>query len=202
MKQSYGSIAALMLMLHLFLWGWKAAVTPLISISLPFGMKMVSMAGMCILTIAVYCISSARGTNLSLWPKQHLLTAAAVILVSLLTICSTAFCFTQGVQEWLLLLYASVVTPLFEELLFRGHIYAIQQHLHRNTFQIVVVNASLFAVWHLGYIITPLWCGEWMALSKLPVGFLYGLLLAYIRSRTQSTACCILTHGAMNSFFG
>ena len=119
MKQSYGSVGTLMLMLHLFLFGWKA-----------------------------------------------------------------------------------LVTPLFEELLFRGHIYAIQQHLHRNTFQIVVVNASLFAVWHLGYIITPLWCGEWMALSKLLVGFLYGLLLAYIRSRTQSTACCILTHGAMNSFFG
>ena len=92
--------------------------------------------------------------------------------------------------------------PLFEELLFRDHIYAIQQHLHRHTLQIVVMNALLFAVWHLGYIMHPLWCGEWMALSKLIVGFLYGLLLAYIRSRTQSTVCCILTHGAMNSFFG
>lgn len=202
MKQSYGSICALMLMLHLFLWGWKAAVPPLTSISKPFGMKMVSMAGMCILTIAVCFISGLRATNLSLWPRQHLLTAAAVILVSLLMTGTTAFCFTQGEHGFLLLLYASVITPLFEELLFRGHIYDIQQRLHRHTSQIVVMNASLFAVWHLGYIMHPLLSGEWMALSKLLVGLVYGLLLAYIRSRTQSTVCCILTHGAMNAFIG
>ena len=202
MKHAYGSVLALMLMLHLSLCGWKASIPLLVSISQPFGMKMVSMTGMCILTIAICFISRAQGTNLSFWPKQHHLTAAAVIVSSLLMLSSTAFCFTQGVHGLLLLLYASVVTPLFEELLFRDHIYAIQQHLHRHTLQIVVMNALLFAVWHLGYIMHPLWCGEWMALSKLIVGFLYGLLLAYIRSRTQSTVCCILTHGAMNSFFG
>ena len=154
------------------------------------------------MTFAVCFISRFQKTNLSFWPKQRQLTAAAIILLSLLMISSTALCFTQGERGLWLLLYGSVVTPLFEELLFRGHIYAIQQHLHHHIFQIVVMNALLFAVWHLGYILHLLWCGEWMALSKLMVGFLYGLLLAYIRSRTQSTVCCILTHGALNAFLG
>ena len=101
-----------------------------------------------------------------------------------------------------LLLYGSLVTPLFEELLFRGHIYVLQQRVHRQTFHVIIVNALLFSVWHLGYIVNPLFCGEWMALCKLIVGLLYGLVLASIRSITKSTLCCVLVHGALNSFMG
>ena len=118
MKHAYGSVLALMLMLHLSLCGWKASIPLLISISQPFGMKMVSMTGMCILTIAICFISRAQGTNLSFWPKQHHLTAAAVIVSSLLMLSSTAFCFTQGVHGLLLLLYASVVTPCLKNCCF------------------------------------------------------------------------------------
>ena len=67
---------------------------------------------------------------------------------------------------------------------------------------VVVINALLFSLWHLGYIVNPPLCGEWMALGKLVVGLLYGLVLAYIRCRTKSTLCCILAHGAINSFLG
>ena len=90
----------------------------------------------------------------------------------------------------------------FEELLFRGHIYDLQQRVHRQTFHVIIVNALLFSVWHLGYIVNPLFCGEWMALCKLIVGLLYGLVLASIRSITKSTLCCVLVHGALNSFMG
>ena len=100
------------------------------------------------------------------------------------------------------LLYGSLVTPLFEELLFRGHIYDLQQRVHRQTFHVIIVNALLFSVWHLGYIVNLLFCGEWMALCKLIVGLLYGLVLASIRSITKSTLCCVLVHGALNSFMG
>lgn len=49
------------------------------------------------------------------------------MLLTLLMLASTAACFTHGARGWWLLLYGSLVTPLFEELLFRGHIYDIQQ---------------------------------------------------------------------------
>ena len=123
-------------------------------------------------------------------------------LLSVLMLLFTAVCFTKGPRGVGLLLYGSLVTPLFEELLFRGHIYDLQQRVHRQTFHVMIVNALLFSVWHLGYIVNPLFCGEWMALCKLIVGLLYGLVLASIRSITKSTLCCVLVHGALNSFIG
>lgn len=139
---------------------------------------------------------------LSVWPKQFGITTVSVVLLSVLMLLFTAVCFTKGPRGFGLLLYGSLVTPLFEELLFRGHIYDLQQRIHRQTFHVIIVNALLFSVWHLGYIVNPLFCGEWMALSKLIVGLLYGLVLASIRSLTKSTLCCVLVHGALNSFMG
>ena len=147
-------------------------------------------------------ISQVRNTSLSVWPKQFGITTVSVVLLSVLMLLFTAVCFTKGPRGVGLLLYGSLVTPLFEELLFRGHIYDLQQRVHRQTFHVIIVNALLFSVWHLGYIVNPLFCGEWMALSKLIVGLIYGLVLASIRSITKSTLCCVLVHGALNSFMG
>ena len=171
-------------------------------LSQPFDMKMVAMAGMCILTVVVLFISQVRNTSLSVWPKQFGITTVSVVLLSVLMLLFTAVCFTKGPRGFGLLLYGSLVTPLFEELLFRGHIYDFQQRVHRQTFHVIIVNAFLFSVWHLGYIVNPLFCGELMTLSKLIVGLLYGLVLASIRSITKSTLFCVLVHGALNSFMG
>lgn len=224
MKKEYIHIVVLLLTLHLFLSMWKAwaplnlslsqpfemkmatigfllMVKPL-SYSDPFEMKMVTMMGMCTLAAIVCFISREEKTDLSVWPKKLDGTVTAITLLSVLMIASTAVCFTNGAHGFWLLLYSSLVTPLFEELLFRGHIYAVQERIHRNPYHVVAINAMLFAVWHLGYIVNPLLCGEWMALSKLVVGLYYGLALAFIRCRTKSTFCCVLAHGALNSFFG
>lgn len=147
-------------------------------------------------------ISQVRNTSLSVWPKQFGITTVSVVLLSVLMLLFTAVCFTKGPRGVGLLLYGSLVTPLFEELLFRGHIYVLQLRVHRQTFHVIIVNALLFSVWHLGYIVNPLFCGEWMALSKLIIVLIYGLVLASIRSITKSTLCCVLVHGALNSFMG
>lgn len=224
MKKEYIHIVVLLLTLHLFLSMWKAWAPLNLSLSQPFEMKMatigflltirplffshpfetkmVTMMGMCILAAIVCLISREEKTDLSVWPKKLDGAATAIILLSVLMIAFTAVCFTNGAHGVWLLLYGSLVTPLFEELLFRGHIYAIQERIHHNPYHVVAINAMLFAVWHLGYIVYPLLCGEWMALNKLVVGLLYGLVLASIRCWTKSTLCCVLTHGALNSFLG
>ena len=202
MVKNYLRVFVLMLSLHIFLYVWKAQMPLVLHLSQPFDMKMVAMAGMCILTVVVLFISQVRNTSLSVWPKQFGITTVSVVLLSVLMLLFTAVCFTKGPRGVGLLLYGSLVTPLFEELLFRGHIYVLQLRVHRQTFHVIIVNALLFSVWHLGYIVNPLFCGEWMALCKLIVGLLYGLVLASIRSITKSTLCCVLVHGALNSFMG
>lgn len=52
--------------------------------------------------------------------------------------------------------------------------------MHHDTTILVTANTTLFSFWHLGYIITPLLNGEYMALSKLLIGFIYGVVLAFI----------------------
>ena len=59
-------------------------------------MKMVAMAGMCILTVVVLFISRVRNTSLSVWPKQFGITTVSVVLLSVLMLLFTAVCFTKG----------------------------------------------------------------------------------------------------------
>ena len=66
---------------------------------------------------------------------------------------STVLCFTKGTHGLLLLCYGSLVTPLFEELLFRGHLFNLQERIHAAPYQVVLLNALLFSVWHIGYIL-------------------------------------------------
>ena len=89
--------------------------------------------------------------------------------------------------------------PGHESSLFFG---MLQERIHAAPYQVVLLNALLFSVWHIGYIVQPLMNGEWMALSKLVIALFYGLLLATIRWRTKSTLCSFLAHGALNACLG
>lgn len=80
--------------------------------------------------------------------------------------------------------------------------FNLQEHIHPKLYPLVLMNALLFSVWHIGYIVQPLMSGEWMALSKLAIALFYGLLLAAIRWRTHSTLCSFLSHGALNALMG
>ena len=151
----YLQIMALMLMLHIFLYVWKTLIPLAFCLSQPFDMKMVTMAGMCILTVVVFFISRTKKTSLDVCPRQLDAPTITVLLLSTLMLVSTAVLFTKGSHGFWLLLYGSIVTPLFEELLFRGHIYDIQQHIHRSMLSVVVINALLFSLWHLAYIVNP-----------------------------------------------
>lgn len=202
MKKACLHILATMLAFQLFHNAWKAIVPLVFGLTQPFEMKMVAMTGMIAMTIMLVFVSRAGKTNLSLWQHNPGPTAVVVLVLSVLMLVSTAVFFTHSPHGWWMLLYGSIVTPLFEELLFRGHIFDVQQRIRHHTLHIVIANALLFSVWHLGYIVQPLLCGEWMALSKLAVALIYGLVLAYIRCRTKSTLCSIMAHAALNSFLG
>lgn len=202
MTYKYAKIFGWMVVLHLFLFTWKALLSQYLSVSEPFEMKMLTMSGMGVLSIAIFLFARIRKTDLSILPKHFDLIITATILLSVVVLVATAVFFTRGTKEIGLLLYGCIVTPLFEELLFRGYFYRLQEQMHSSRLRLILFNALLFSIWHLGYIVQPLAGGEWMALSKLPIAFVYGLPLAAIRSKTNSTLCTFLTHGALNALLG
>ena len=63
----------------------------------------------------------------------------------------------------------------------------------------ILYTALLFAVWHVGYMVNALAEGNWVAVvSKVLVGFCYGLLLGWVRTKTGNCYASCLLHGLMN----
>ena len=92
---------------------------------------------------------------------------------------------------WVLAVFGVVVAPLFEELFFRGFLYPV---LFRRIgyFAAMVVNSLLFALTHEGQL-----AHAWAPLLVL---FMVGMVLTYVRARTQSVACSFLVHSGYNAF--
>ena len=92
---------------------------------------------------------------------------------------------------WILAVFGVSIAPLFEELFFRGFLYPV---LFRRIgyFAAMVVNSLLFALTHGGQL-----AHAWAPLLVL---FAVGMVLTYVRARTQSVACSFLVHSGYNAF--
>jgi membrane protease YdiL (CAAX protease family) len=101
-----------------------------------------------------------------------------------------------------------IITPAFEEMLFRGYIWGkiekstSKKHSHGVLTWLTVT--LLFSIWHLGYldvfIIHPLGVGNLVMImvSKLIIGLVLGLLVGYARLKTGKTYLSIILHGLWN----
>lgn len=115
------------------------------------------------------------------------------------------FAWLEGAQGIWLLIYGSLVTPLYEEAVFRGWLWQRLQTAGASTWQILFCNALLFGLWHLGYAeslslrVSP----EQLVgvlVGKVAVGILYGWALGWVRSRSHGWLAPALLHGALNVF--
>ena len=130
----------------------------------------------------------------------------ALILVTLIVI---PYTFGWELQILVMGLMFGLITPLFEELLFRGYIWGkISQSpgmVHSPTLTLGTVTL-LFMVWHLGYldvlILHPLASTNipWIMVSKMGIGLVLGLIVGYLRLKTGKTYASILFHGFWNVF--
>jgi hypothetical protein len=98
-----------------------------------------------------------------------------------------------------------IITPIFEEMLFRGYIWGkIDIKSENNDVLTWITVTLLFSIWHLGYVdvflIHPLVIGNLNMLlaSKLVIGFVLGLIVGYARLKTGKTYLSIILHGLWN----
>lgn len=166
-----------------------------------FYMKMITMGCMIILTFMVVLWSSIKKVKLSVFPEKFSKMYLLVTAIAAILFISTPSNFVEGITAILVLIYGSIVTPMYEELLFRGYIWNRLNpflKVEKNTW---LITAVLFSVWHLGYVIPNIWAGDWFAvITKMVVGFAYGILLGYVRLKTQNCYSTILLHGVLNIF--
>ena len=92
---------------------------------------------------------------------------------------------------WLPLLWlwlaVVVVTPIGEELLFRGFLFRGWLRTPRDVWPVIVLSALLFALIHVQY--------DWYVTGQV---FAFGVLLGWLRWTTGSTLLTILLHALIN----
>jgi membrane protease YdiL (CAAX protease family) len=138
------------------------------------------------------------------WPKRSeaifaVLAAIAYIVIGdvtsavmgrdLVTSFQTDIYRTADDAGWLPVLWIAVVivTPIGEETLFRGWLFAGWLREPRDTWPVIIVTAGLFAILHVQY--------DWFVIAQV---FVFGLLVGWIRWATGSAIVTMLMHAVIN----
>lgn len=162
-----------------------------------FCRSMVMMGLMVIFTLAII-ISHRRkgmGTKLLFSPVNVILSIVYVsfLLLTLFTIRGFAS------ENLLILCYSSVVTPVFEELLFRGVLW---KRFERSPHVFLIVTL-LFSLWHAGYAVSLyLFNGGSLLMCltmKVVMGALFGIVTGFLRLKTGNCFQGFIVHGILNS---
>jgi CAAX protease family protein len=140
-----------------------------------------------------------------IWPKQSEVVVGVAALVALIVAGNvlswllgrgivTPFQLdiyrTASAGGWLLWLWLAIVvlTPIGEEILFRGFLFRGWQQTPRDVWPVIVATSLLWALIHVQY--------DWYVISQI---FIFGLLLGWIRWASGSVILTILLHALINS---
>lgn len=170
-----------------------------------FSSSMASMIAISLLSVFIILIARKRSIPLSVFPKRFTLAYMIATLLSALIVISTPFITREyGIESIALLIYSSIVTPIFEELIFRGFVWNKLNEIFKKEWQTYLVSSLLFAVWHLGYIDGIAFRVESglanVMIWKAVTGLCFGIVLGALRLITKNSYSTMLLHGVMNVF--
>lgn len=166
-----------------------------------FAQRMSTMLVMIVLSGVVVLYAWFRKTALSVFPKHFGKSDILAGCVSAVLLITTPSNFTGGYQAIMLLLYGSIVTPVFEELVFRGYLWNRLYAVLSKEISVFIWSVALFTVWHMGYMIPQIASGNITAVVwKLAAGLGYGTVLGLLRLKTKNCYATMLLHGVLNIF--
>ena len=97
---------------------------------------------------------------------------------------------TASAAGWLLwlLIAVAIVTPIGEEVLFRGFLFRGWLRKPSDAWAVIVATSLLWAIIHIQY--------NWYIIAQI---FAFGLLLGWLRWASGSTILTILLHALINA---
>ena len=169
-----------------------------------FSDYMASMVSMIILTSIILRLSRKAEINLSIFPDKFTVSYISVSIISVVLFIASPSNYKGGIESILLLVYSSIVTPIFEELIFRGYIWNELNQIFTSEWKTYIITTILFALWHLGYISSIAFRVENNLLNvmiwKVITGLCFGIVLGAVRLKTKNCYSTMLLHGVMNLF--
>ena len=169
-----------------------------------FSDYMASMVSMIILTSIILRLSRKAEINLSIFPDKFTVSYISVSIISVVLFIASPSNYKGGIESILLLVYSSIVTPIFEELISRGYIWNELNQIFTSEWKTYIITTILFALWHLGYISSIAFRVEDDLLNvmiwKVITGLCFGIVLGAVRLKTKNCYSTMLLHGVMNLF--
>ena len=169
-----------------------------------FSDYMASMVSMIILTSIILRLSRKAEINLSIFPDKFTVSYISVSIISVVLFIASPSNYKGGIEPILLLVYSSIVTPIFEELIFRGYIWNELNQIFTSEWKTYIVTTIFFALWHLGYISSIAFRVEYDLLNvmiwKVITGLCFGIVLGAVRLKTRNCYSTMILHGVMNLF--
>ncbi|WP_460287214.1 CPBP family intramembrane glutamic endopeptidase [Clostridium sp. CTA-7] len=164
-----------------------------------------TMLGMLILTVVLIFIAKKSKSPLSIFPEKFgLFYIVATFIFGCLLISTPFITCDKSIQTIILMLYSSIVTPVFEEMIFRGYVWNRLNDLFKKEWMTFIISTLLFTVWHLGYIDaiafrTTKGVANVM-IWKMITGLCFGIVLGALRLKTKNCYSTMILHGIMNIF--
>ena len=163
-----------------------------------------TMFAMSILAVLFIVYAKRQEIALSVFPRDFNKFYIIGTCVAVALLVATPSNYMDGFPAIALLFYGSVVTPIFEELIFRGYVWNRLNTLFKREWVTYVITTVLFGVWHLGGIDSVSFRIETglakVMMWKVVVGLCYGIVLGAVRLKTKNSYSTILLHGVMNIF--
>ena len=169
-----------------------------------------SLIFMLLCSMVMVLLAQKKHPEVNLFPKKiskpYVVFSVLVLLLFLVTPFITL---STTVYDWLFLLYGALITPIFEELIFRAYLWKYFSFTKEPVTYITVT--FLFGIWHLGYIDTILWRTSLfhpdanipeIMFWKVITGLLFGIVLGAMRYKFKNAYASFLLHCALNTFGG
>lgn len=170
----------------------------------------ISMSIMFFLTIFIIYKSKKENVSLNIFSYMQnkeskiyylIVTSALVLLI----FTSPYFSSKPSIETILPLLYTTVMTPIYEELIFRSYIWKVLEKENMDEVKVYFLTTILFSIYHIGYIDTIIMTSGFnhmalMLLIKCSLMLSYGLFIGFFRYKIKNSYSCILVHSFINIF--
>ncbi len=207
MKEKIRTISNIVILL-VVLQGFRMAIEQTIFLFVErnyFTDDIATMCAMILLTVAFVFIAGKKQESLSVLPHRFGCFFIIETLVYIGLLVSTPFLTgDRTCKTILIMIYGSIVTPIFEEIVFRGYLWNKWNTVTGKEWSSYLVTTLLFALWHFGYIdgiAFRMSTGLANAMIwKMITGLCFGIILGGFRLKTKNCYSTILLHGIMNIF--
>lgn len=201
--KAFGSIVLLLFLSGLFRFAIKQVIFLFVR-QTNFTDRMASMTAMLILTGILFGLSKQANTRLSVFPKRFTWPYIGATVLFIVLLIASPSSYRGGMEPVFLLAYSCIVTPVFEELFFRGYIWNQLSGIMGNKWATYLTTTVLFGLWHLAYIDSIAFRVEGglltMMVWKVVTGLCFGIILGAVRMKTKNCCVSMLLHGIMNLF--